>query len=116
MCANVTRRSFSPQTLLYHILAPLTRCVRQRKAVDVFVGLLGILSAAVVSAVTSLCGRAEAAMRVLRGSGSLQEGAGLDPAGAMDPSSGQPAERQRGRLGPGRPAALLLPSAAATER
>lgn len=46
--------------------------------------------------------------------GSVQEGTGHDPASSLDPPSGQPAERQHRRLGPGRPAALLLPSAATT--
>lgn len=39
----------------------------------------------------------------------LQEGPEPEPAAALDPPGGQPAEGLRGRLCPGRPAPLLLP-------
>lgn len=48
--------------------------------------------------------------------GAIQEGAGLSPAGPMDPPCGQLAQGQHRWLSLGRAAALLLPSAAATER
>lgn len=54
-------------------------------------------------------------LHILCNAGTLQEGAGLDPASPLDPPCGQPPEGQHGRLSPRGPAALLLPSAATVE-
>lgn len=52
---------------------------------------------------------------ILCNTGAIQEGAGLSPAGPLDPPCGQLAQGQHRWLSLGSAAALLLPSAAATE-